>query len=199
MLYLVSSSEWGFHPEAWNYCKTKNKPQNLLPWLLLITAKSSSPTTPLHNQTTTFTITIIISISSSISSRFLTESVCSRHRHPPSPPETTCTNSSFSLTCISYIYIYMHAHTPLIFVLFYFSIFCCRSKESGPYDLGEFDQALFLYLDGQDPSSTVQDQRRQFSLYKIWSFSFIFLFSFWVLWKLLQKEEYCLQKTIQGN
>ncbi|KAK6941897.1 Basic-leucine zipper domain [Dillenia turbinata] len=37
------------------------------------------------------------------------------------------------------------------------------SKESGAYDLGELDQALFLYLDGQaaaqDPS-TLQDQRQ---------------------------------------
>ncbi|KAF3442616.1 hypothetical protein FNV43_RR16532 [Rhamnella rubrinervis] len=35
------------------------------------------------------------------------------------------------------------------------------SKDSGAYDLGELDQALFLYLDGQDhhPSS-VQDQRQ---------------------------------------
>ncbi|OAY43156.1 bZIP transcription factor TGA10 isoform X2 [Manihot esculenta] len=33
------------------------------------------------------------------------------------------------------------------------------SKDAGAYDLGEFDQALFLYLDGQDPS-TVQDQRQ---------------------------------------
>ncbi|KAE8731178.1 TGACG-sequence-specific DNA-binding protein TGA-2.1 [Hibiscus syriacus] len=31
------------------------------------------------------------------------------------------------------------------------------SKDTGAYDLGELDQALFLYLDGQDPS-TVQDQ-----------------------------------------
>ncbi|KAG8646806.1 hypothetical protein MANES_09G031700v8 [Manihot esculenta] len=34
-----------------------------------------------------------------------------------------------------------------------------RSKDAGAYDLGELDQALFLYLDGQDPS-TVQDQRQ---------------------------------------
>ncbi|XP_035543949.1 bZIP transcription factor TGA10-like isoform X5 [Juglans regia] len=34
-----------------------------------------------------------------------------------------------------------------------------RSKDSGAYDLGELDQALFLYLDEQDPS-TLQDQRR---------------------------------------
>ncbi|KAJ4728951.1 Transcription factor like [Melia azedarach] len=34
------------------------------------------------------------------------------------------------------------------------------SKDAGAYDLGELDQALFLYLDGQDPS-TAQDQQRQ--------------------------------------
>ncbi|XP_055808025.1 bZIP transcription factor TGA10-like [Solanum dulcamara] len=36
------------------------------------------------------------------------------------------------------------------------------SKENGgAYDLGELDQALFLYLDGQDPSSSsIQDQRQ---------------------------------------
>ncbi|XP_021678564.1 bZIP transcription factor TGA10-like isoform X2 [Hevea brasiliensis] len=33
------------------------------------------------------------------------------------------------------------------------------SKDAGAYDLGDLDQALFLYLDGQDPS-TVQDQRQ---------------------------------------
>ncbi|XWS59222.1 hypothetical protein CRYUN_Cryun08bG0103200 [Craigia yunnanensis] len=32
------------------------------------------------------------------------------------------------------------------------------SKDTGAYDLGELDQALFLYLDGQDVS-TIQDQR----------------------------------------
>ncbi|XP_050226493.1 bZIP transcription factor TGA10 [Mercurialis annua] len=36
------------------------------------------------------------------------------------------------------------------------------SKDAGAYDLGELDQALFLYLDGQDPS-TVQDQRQSSS------------------------------------
>lgn len=43
----------------------------------------------------------------------------------------------------------------------------CRSKDGGggggAYDLGELDQALFLYLDGQDQSSSAQDQRRNFS------------------------------------
>lgn len=39
-----------------------------------------------------------------------------------------------------------------------------RSKDTGAYDLGELDdQALFLYLDGQD-SSTIQDQRRNCSI-----------------------------------
>ncbi|XP_022766760.1 bZIP transcription factor TGA10-like [Durio zibethinus] len=32
------------------------------------------------------------------------------------------------------------------------------SKDTGAYDLGELDQALFLYFDGQDPSS-IQDQK----------------------------------------
>ncbi|XXG48646.1 hypothetical protein AAC387_Pa02g3035 [Persea americana] len=34
-----------------------------------------------------------------------------------------------------------------------------RSKETGAYDLGELDQALFLYLEGQDHASA-QDQRQ---------------------------------------
>ncbi|XP_043690961.1 bZIP transcription factor TGA10-like [Telopea speciosissima] len=35
------------------------------------------------------------------------------------------------------------------------------SKDSGAYDLGELDQALFLYLEGQEPhSSSVQEQRQ---------------------------------------
>ncbi|KAG6638342.1 hypothetical protein CIPAW_10G028400 [Carya illinoinensis] len=33
------------------------------------------------------------------------------------------------------------------------------SKDTGAYDLGELDQALFLYLDGQDPN-TLHDQRQ---------------------------------------
>ncbi|KAK3183334.1 hypothetical protein Dsin_030620 [Dipteronia sinensis] len=37
--------------------------------------------------------------------------------------------------------------------------FISCGKDAGAYDLGELDQALFLYLDGQDPS-TVQDQRQ---------------------------------------
>ncbi|KAF9679706.1 hypothetical protein SADUNF_Sadunf06G0042400 [Salix dunnii] len=34
------------------------------------------------------------------------------------------------------------------------------SKDAGAYDLGELDQALFLYLDGQNPSTVNQEQRR---------------------------------------
>lgn len=37
------------------------------------------------------------------------------------------------------------------------------NKDSGAYDLGELDQALFLYLDGQADPSSVQDQRRELS------------------------------------
>ncbi|GLT39696.1 hypothetical protein SLA2020_138730 [Shorea laevis] len=33
------------------------------------------------------------------------------------------------------------------------------SKDAGAYDFGEFDQALFLYFDGQDPS-TIQEQKQ---------------------------------------
>jgi len=46
-------------------------------------------------------------------------------------------------------------------------LFDLRNKDSSAYDLGELDQAFFLYLDGQaqaDPSS-VQDQRREHSLF----------------------------------
>lgn len=44
-------------------------------------------------------------------------------------------------------------------------LFLIRSKDSGgAYDLGELDQALFLYFDGHDPSN-VQDQRRKFIFY----------------------------------
>ncbi|KAI4348749.1 hypothetical protein L6164_009432 [Bauhinia variegata] len=38
------------------------------------------------------------------------------------------------------------------------------SKDSGAYDLGELDQALFLYLDGQADPSNIQDQRPENSL-----------------------------------
>lgn len=41
-----------------------------------------------------------------------------------------------------------------------------RSKENGgAFDLGELDQALFLYLNGQDPSSSIQDQRRMLTFF----------------------------------
>ncbi|GAV63928.1 bZIP_1 domain-containing protein/DOG1 domain-containing protein [Cephalotus follicularis] len=33
-------------------------------------------------------------------------------------------------------------------------------KDTGAYDLGELDQALFRYFDGQDPTNNVQDQRQ---------------------------------------
>lgn len=36
-----------------------------------------------------------------------------------------------------------------------------RSKDNpGAYDLGELDQALFLYLDGQDQSTTEEQTRK---------------------------------------
>ena len=47
-----------------------------------------------------------------------------------------------------------------------------RIKDTGAYDLGELDQALFLYLDGQDVS-TIQDQRRECSF----SLNFFSLFT----------------------
>lgn len=42
---------------------------------------------------------------------------------------------------------------------FFAGYIICRGKDSASYDLGELDQALFLYLDGQDPSA-IQEQRR---------------------------------------
>ncbi|ONK68538.1 uncharacterized protein A4U43_C05F12980 [Asparagus officinalis] len=42
--------------------------------------------------------------------------------------------------------------------------FNIRSKESGAYDLGELDQALFMYLEGQDHSS-VQEQRQTLNIF----------------------------------
>nr|XP_018678365.1 PREDICTED: transcription factor HBP-1b(c38) isoform X2 [Musa acuminata subsp. malaccensis] len=36
-----------------------------------------------------------------------------------------------------------------------------RSNEAGAYDLGELDQALFMYLDGQDHSSSPAQEQRQ--------------------------------------
>lgn len=54
-----------------------------------------------------------------------------------------------------------------VFNLFLLYICISRSKDGGGYDqLGEFDQALFLYLDGHDnpsSSSAAQDQRREYS------------------------------------
>ncbi|KAK6778917.1 hypothetical protein RDI58_025635 [Solanum bulbocastanum] len=39
--------------------------------------------------------------------------------------------------------------------------FISKENNGGAYDLGELDQALFLYMDGQDPSSSsIQDQRQ---------------------------------------
>ncbi|CAN4109264.1 unnamed protein product [Withania somnifera] len=38
--------------------------------------------------------------------------------------------------------------------------FISKENGHGAYDLGELDQALFLYLEGQDPSSSIQDQRQ---------------------------------------
>lgn len=47
-------------------------------------------------------------------------------------------------------------------------MFVSRDKDgAGPYDLGEFDQALFLYLDGQNPnsSSSLQEQNGEFGFF----------------------------------
>lgn len=41
-----------------------------------------------------------------------------------------------------------------------------RSKDPGAYDLGELDQALFLYLDGHDPSAIQEQRRERLSLYR---------------------------------
>lgn len=73
-----------------------------------------------------------------------------------------------------------------------------RSKDAGSYDLGELDQALFLYLDGQDnPSTMNQDhQRREHKLINsmvytnhCWSnnstsvfFFLVFRDSLWLVW-----------------
>ncbi|MQL93588.1 hypothetical protein Taro_026242 [Colocasia esculenta] len=37
-----------------------------------------------------------------------------------------------------------------------------RNKEAGAYDLGDLDQALFQYLQGQEHSPLIQEQRREF-------------------------------------
>lgn len=50
-----------------------------------------------------------------------------------------------------------------------------RSKDSGAYDLGELDQALFLYFDGQQDPSSVQDQRRKLHLSLSLSILFVFV------------------------
>src|ERR1044072_2513984 len=74
------------------------------------------------------------------------------------------------------------------------------SKDSGAYDLGELDQALFLYLDGQaqaqaaasaataEPSSGVQDQQRR-KLFLHMHQNFIFLPNSDTLFLQFQKEE----------
>ncbi|XP_042428781.1 bZIP transcription factor TGA10-like isoform X1 [Zingiber officinale] len=51
---------------------------------------------------------------------------------------------------------------------FMYSINCffpLKSKEIGPYDLGELDQALFMYLDGQDHSASPQEQRQTLNIF----------------------------------
>jgi hypothetical protein len=70
-----------------------------------------------------------------------------------------------------FFFLFAFFNFPLYFFLLNFGV--SRSKDSGGYDLGELDQALFLYLDGQDPS-TVQDQRRELSLSLSLSLSFPF-------------------------
>lgn len=46
--------------------------------------------------------------------------------------------------------------------------FCLiRSKDSSTYDLGELDQAFFLYLDGQADPSSLQDQRREYFFFSL--------------------------------
>jgi transcription factor TGA len=36
-----------------------------------------------------------------------------------------------------------------------------NNKDSGAYDLGELDQALFLYLNGQNDPTSVHEQKRK--------------------------------------
>lgn len=72
----------------------------------------------------------------------------------------------------------------LFLLWFNVCVYVSRGKDSGAYDLGELDQAFFLYLDGQADPSTVQDQRRE--LYRKlfltrthpWKFLSLFFFSF---------------------
>ncbi|XP_065023937.1 bZIP transcription factor TGA10-like [Musa acuminata AAA Group] len=40
-----------------------------------------------------------------------------------------------------------------------------RNKESGSYDLGELDQALFMFLDGQDRSTSAQEQKQTLNIF----------------------------------
>lgn len=61
----------------------------------------------------------------------------------------------------------------MIFIHFIFGLCVSSSKDAGAYDLGELDQALFLYLDGQDPSTAQDQQRREcFLSSKKFHFSF---------------------------
>lgn len=47
-------------------------------------------------------------------------------------------------------------------------IYICRSNDAGgAYDLGELDQALFLYLDGQDQSAQEQHRRKSWSHFSL--------------------------------
>ncbi|XP_074569577.1 bZIP transcription factor TGA10-like [Curcuma longa] len=46
-----------------------------------------------------------------------------------------------------------------------FFLFPSKSKEIGAYDLGELDQALFMYLDGQDHSASPQEQRQTLNIF----------------------------------
>lgn len=76
-----------------------------------------------------------------------------------------------------YVYIFMYTYSLAMWVGYVCMYLCVSrsSKDSGAYDLGDLDQALLLYLDGQGQgqtdSSTLQDQRLRELLYFI-SFSF---------------------------
>ncbi|XP_042448122.1 bZIP transcription factor TGA10-like isoform X2 [Zingiber officinale] len=43
--------------------------------------------------------------------------------------------------------------------------FSMKSKETGVYDLGELDQSLFMYLDGQDHLASPQEQRQTLNIF----------------------------------
>jgi hypothetical protein len=44
----------------------------------------------------------------------------------------------------------------------FFLVYVSRNnKDSGAYDLGELDQALFLYLNGQNDPTSVHEQKRK--------------------------------------